>query len=250
MTEGKDRKDDQAPQAEVVPVYEEDVVAGLHAHVGNPKFAEQPKFAHVEALSRFTRDLTHLEFFPLYERYRKGEVPTLQDLQKTAEYVRNKIARIIKEENLAAEESREEVQISKLLEGRAENVRKAVNRYVQTVIRFHTAKRVMRLRPERERDLMQESDRARRIAHDSLIESLRVFSDAVRHAIAENIIKGKEIAVWDPAHPLRRSRKDDDRVFVFSPSFLNDRDFIRNWAMTIDYSEKMESIEKAVKEEM
>lgn len=229
-------------------VDEEDAVAALHARAEAPDLTTQPKFAHIEALGSFTKNLTRLEFYPLYERYQKGEVATLGDIEKTAKRVGREVERLRNEEGLSNEYMSEELRIARLLEGRVRSIRQGVNRYVQTVIRFHNVKRAIRLRPEKEVELMQEADGARKIAHDGLIESLRVYATAVRSAVAADLIEDAKIAVWDPAHPINRARKEDARLLTFSPAFLDDRDLMRNWAMTVDYNEKMEVIEKALSE--
>ncbi len=222
---------------------EQNVLAILHEKTdgrqpGSPKPDE-------ETLSVLHGDIEGCESYPLLQKYVSGELPTLKKMFDALKPFLSEFYKEIENERIRVSQGSSDAilktieRIYGLLSGREQQVRAAIQRYVNSVVRF---RHLEKLSAGGGRDLTEQfvkADHARRRAHDSLIESFKVHGAQVRALLNEGF--GDESLPF-----VQWNSSDDARKFgvgkcvYFSEEVLRNRDFIRDWAIVADFAEQLE----------
>lgn len=223
-----------------------------------PTAATEAVLAEVDAVHRSGHgnheDIAHLhdsihtcECGQVFDEYEEGSVPTLERMFGSLSERIEQADRALREEaeRYSEEEVEEEVRVLSLLKGRERQVRTAVEMYVQSVIRFNTLKRLSYNGAREDKENFVRADQARRRLHNSLIESLRVYlktaQEAERMGLFDDVRKeGSIFALWDIGTDARSIASD--RTLLFSEKALERREFVRDWAVAVFFSERLKGI--------
>lgn len=171
----------------------------------------------------------------IFKNYEEHKMVTLDDVSNSVAIIRSHL----EEELLHLPGEDEEVKfISEhlnLIKTRDQTLKEAVRRYVGTLSSFFNLKK-QRDRLDRDdfKYKMEDIDRRRRSAHNSLIETLVVYSRIVNELREYGILDGFTIEAWGPGVDIshQASVSASKHVVIFSDSCLNDRDLIKDWAVS------------------
>lgn len=215
---------------------EETVLAHMQEAVDHhgPEGARDP--AVLESLHS---GVEHCECYPMFKKYVRGEVPSIERLFGGIGAYTNALDAIVSAADPADPLAREEAEIasalSSILKGREAQIRMLVERYVRSVIRFHN----LRLRSaDGTRDLKRQfvdADEARRRAHNALIDSLRVYQEAVNRCKEEGFdnLPSFRFFAWEKGFDAQQAPQEGS--LYFAPSVLADRNFLRDWAIASEF---------------
>lgn len=181
----------------------------------------------------------------LFEHYERHEILTIDDIKNSIDIVLAKL-----ESEIATDEGDEIMkQGYQLLKSRGVEIDRSTRRYVQTISKFfHIKKQKHRLEAEDFNAKFQEIDQMRRVAHNGLIEALTVYTRTVGDLKKYGALDGLEIEQW---HTSDRFLSDEDtksRVFVFAPEVLQNRDLVKDWAVSAHMSQRLHEIEELQKD--
>lgn len=223
---------------------EENVLADIHEKASLHR--KEGKQSDPELVGRLHKDIEQCECSALFNQYASGEVPTLKAMFANLQSFLDAFAQEVEKEKPADGESSETHQwmssTHKLLSGREQTVRSAIQRYVNSVIRF---KNLHKLAAGGSRDLnaqFVDADHARRRAHNALIEALSIYTEKIRSLAEEGFnqetMSTFRFKTWDGRTDARTF--GSDAVVFFSPEVLRNRDFLRDWAIVADFKEQLE----------
>jgi hypothetical protein len=219
----------------------EDVVVALDEALQHCRL--HPEDSSCDCIDLHSR-ICHTEIKNLFEHYDRHEILTIDD-------VKNSIAIVLAqlESEIADDESDEFMkQGYQLLRTRGEEIDRATRRYVQTISKFfHIKKQQFRLDVEDFKAKFQEIDQVRRIAHNGLIETLTIYTKTVGDLKRYGALGDIEIEQW---HTSDRFTSDEDtksRVFVFAPEVLQNRELVKDWAVSAHMSQRLHEIEELQK---
>ena len=236
--------EDAEPEKSSVPtVAEESVLATLHEKAEHHRQEEVP--ADTQLLEKLHGDVENCECYPLFKQYIAGEVPTLERMFGNLKGPLERARADLEAEKQAVGENdpivAEATKMLNLIGGREQQVRGAIQRYVHSVIRFNHLKKIS---AGGVRDITRqfvETDRARRQAHNSLIESLRVYTATAAKANEMGLFAENDtdypFAKWTIGTDARNIPAN--KMAIFSESVLQNRDFIRDWAIVADFMEQL-----------
>lgn len=192
-----------------------------------------------EELEVFHKDIEHCECYPVFQQYLSGEIPTLDRMfGQTAAFLET-----YKKGLDAQEHDKDAHSAYSLLVGRESQIRSSVQRYVQSVIRFN---RLRKLSLDGARDLskqFQDADHSRRRAHNELITSLQLYAQLVTKAEEAGYHDSKTefpYVFWDIAEDARNI--SPNKTVLFNAQVMQNRDFIKEWAIAADFAEQLESL--------
>jgi len=222
-------------------VLEEDLVAEVHSHRDRLKNGEEKIEEALEALPLIREGIAQLECYPIYREYVNGNVPTLDTFRNGTRLASETIASdLAQEKGLSSEDLSEELHVQKLLEGRAGSIEHAIDAYVRSVIKFHNLKRISRGGVRDMTKQFEQSDHERRRAHNHLLDTLQSTTQAVRDAVELKLIPLEKVLEWNPGV---ESIPQENAIVVFSPKILEDRNYIRDWAIAADFDERLRELD-------
>ena len=195
---------------------------------------------------RFHSEIERSYSAELYEKYDTGEIPNLEILELSANSAAEAIAKEIqesKEQGMSDADLTEETKIEKLLQGRPKIITSNIRSYIATVMRFQELAK-MRTTGRDLAKQFEQADHQRRRVHNALIESLETFTNIIEDAKTLGLLSEISVAQWRHSEDLRLQ---ESRVVVFSKQILEDRDYIRDWAIVAEMHERLTEIEKLEK---
>lgn len=218
----------------------EDVV--VHARDLRRLCAENPNAAGC------TPELLHgeidsSEVSEIFKSYDEHKMVTLDDISDSIAAIRTYLEEELS--RLPAEDEEVEV-ISKqlaLIKTRDKTLQEAVRRYVGTLSSFFALKKQrIRLDPEDFKYKMEDIDRRRRSAHDSLIETLVVYSRVINELREYGLLDDFTVEAWGPGVDVSRSSvgPDEKLIRTFSGRALEDRELIKDWAVSAYLHDSLE----------
>lgn len=179
----------------------------------------------------------------IFKNYEEHKIITFDDISKSVEVVRTHLQEELS--RLPAED--EEIEfISErlnLIKTRDQTLREAVRRYVGTLSSFFNLKKQrVRLESEEFKYKMEDIDKRRRSAHNSLIETLVVYSRIVNELQENGLLEGFVVEEWKPGMDFTcMSPSNSDKcVKIFSSSSLGDRELVKDWAVSAYLHESLE----------
>ncbi|OGG52022.1 hypothetical protein A2704_00555 [Candidatus Kaiserbacteria bacterium RIFCSPHIGHO2_01_FULL_54_36b] len=236
---------DSAEQAFVPTAAEENVLLAMHSRTDGRRGEKVPRD---NALLGMLHDgVESCECYPLFKKYASGEIPSLERMFGNMQPLLDELKRSVDAEAARVAQGepddilKEEKSIYGLLAGREQQVRGAIQRYVTSVIRF---KNLQRISAGGARDVSEqfvEADHARRRAHETLIEALRVYTAQVKLALENGYAdsyKHFNFEFWRPGTDARDASTKNS--LVFAPEVLGNRDFIRDWAIVADFVNQLQ----------
>lgn len=171
----------------------------------------------------------------LFDEYVEESVPTFERMfHPLPERIEKaKQALRVDAEKYGAETVADEMRILALLSGREQQVQTAVQRYVQSVIRFDTLRRLSYGGVRADMEQFSDADHARRRSHNALIDTLRVYLKVAQEAEAASVFpkesSGPVFVPWDIGVDARVIPRG--HILVFSEKTLEHREFVRDWAV-------------------
>jgi hypothetical protein len=122
-------------------------------------------------------------------------------------------------------------------------VERGMQAYIRTIIQFHTIKR---LSIGGVRDMTAQFarvDQERRNAHEGLLDSLRTMRQAVLAAAGTELIPKQNVIEWTMGMNAGELLSHNPHaVIVFSDRVLQDRNYIRDWAIAADFEERLKEM--------
>jgi len=181
----------------------------------------------------------------LLEKYNNDELLTMEMLKDGSTLAADALARGIEAEENAGttdEDLVEEKRLEKLLRGRSQTIIAGIRSYINMVLRFQ------RLNEQRflGRDVLkqfEQTDHQRRRAHDALLESLQIYSNSVREAKNTGLLNEVPVVVWESEDSLKGDLPEE-KVVIFSDAVLANRDYIKDWALVAEMSERLKKIDR------
>ena len=231
-------KGEEMKPPEFVPTAaEEAVLAGLH---GEAERHGDGSKCNTETLTKLHGEVERCECFPLLGQYAAGQIPTLERMfvplkpiiEKARIEISAEVARGIPENDI-----KDELKLLALLEGREQQVKESIRRYVSSVIRFHNLKRLSAGGTRDMHKQFEDADHARRRAHNSLIESLSVYLAGANNAADQDLLKRDSFTTWHVGTDAREIPQG--KVVIFDSDVLKNRDFIRDYAVVADMAEQL-----------
>lgn len=236
---------ESAPETDFVPTAsEENVLSELHAKTEGHHRGEKLAPDHA-LLDKLHSDVEKCECFPLFKKYTGGHIPTIERMFRNTQPFLDALAN--EAERVRGESAGEEDPYFKevhtlhgLLAGREQQIRGAIQRYVHSVVRF---RHLQKINAGGTRDVskqFEEADRARRRAHNSLLESLTVYAAQARFAKENGYdeLAAFPFAEWEPS--MNANEIDEQKAVIFGPDVMRNRDFVRDWAIVADFAEQLE----------
>ncbi len=198
-----------------------------------------------DSLDQLHQDIARCECYPFFKQYVSGEIPTLDRLFNNLKPFITELdteisaARARANGNLEDEEVKGLERRRSLLLGRETQIRGSVQRYVNSVIRFNTLKKAS---AGGTRDLtkqFEQADHARRRAHNDLLGSLTTYAKLVGEMVEEgdNQLKTFPFEIWRHGQDARTIAPD--KTVVFSAKVMENRDFVRDWAIVADFHNQL-----------
>lgn len=223
---------------------ETEVVANLHTNHDKVINGEMP--ASEKLLVEIRNDLSKLECYPMYRDYVKGVVPTLAMLSESADRAVKVIDTLLEKDRaggLSDKDLAEETASRNLIAGRPNSIRRSIDAYVRSIIRFHTLRRLSHGGSRDMQEQFVKADGERQRAHDSLLQSLRVFTTNVLKAEHEGMLPKGTVAQWVQGSEAKKLSENAQTIVVFSEQTLaNERDFIKDWAIAADFDTQLQDI--------
>lgn len=189
---------------------------------------------------RLHADLECCEVFEMYNAYTQGRVPTLPLLKESIEHLIQKIPDSLRDDPEAAA-------VIKYLQGRHQSISHDVRTYVGLVIRFVTLEQsTLRFRDyEKYLEQIKDIDVRRRQMHDNLLASLNTLRTKIEEAYDLGVCEKDDCYIWSPGST---SEIPSHVVPVFSPTAINNRDLIKNWALAADFAEHFDKLSQLLSE--
>ena len=225
---------------------EENILAVMHERTSNHRGEKSIK--DPELIERLHKDVEQCECYPLFQRYVNGELPTIRRMFANLGPILEDLRTDIEKEVARATQTGDESYVTdlqttyKLLQGREKQIRGSIQRYVGSVIRF---RHLARISAGGDRDVTKqfvEADHARRRAHNNLIDSLATYTKQVG-ALEELGYSGSKhfpFRYWK-SHENARDIPDD-KTPIMDGSVLENRDFVRDWAIVADFRDQLEML--------
>lgn len=232
-----------APKSVVEPAQNEPPMAGREDKVldvlhqctdGNPRRNCDNKTK--EALHR---EFETCEAYATYLAYAEGSLPTIENMT-------HGIEAMLAQAPQHAKEGPEAERVCKMLSGRALQIRAASRSYVQSVITFNrqlSGAGQFRLSDEERRDQLIDTDKRRRRLHDALLDTLRVTYRTLMDAVDLGIANKSTFGIWEKGFDARQL---PGTFSIFAPQALDDRNFIRNWAIAADFAQTFAKLDEIV----
>lgn len=237
---------EEAPEVAEPPTAEQDILEKLHAE--NER--EHDGRAPAETLGKLHQDIERCGCYPIFKQYASGEMPTLDRMFTNIKDLVAEMDRDIETERALVSEGEhpgllQHLEKSRgLLLGRESQIRGTIQRYVNQVIRFN---RLRKLQADGARDMVkqyEQTDHARRRAHNDLINSLTTYVQVIRDMRVEgaalNVYEHFNFSEWDTTNDARRV--DKKTTVIFDPSVMQNREFIRDWAIVADFHEQLKEL--------
>ncbi len=226
---------EQVPESFVPTEAEETVLHALHAETDkhHREGGVPPK---AETLGILHNNIAKTESFPLFREYVAGITPSPERMLRPLKSHID-VAKAALETDGSDEQA---MQTLNLLSGREAQIRSSIGLYVRSVIRF---KELQRISAGGVRDVTKQfsdADHARRRAHNNLIDSLRVYRDTLQKAVSEGLLPGDCCAEWSMGADARAIGAD--KGIMFSNIVLQNREFIRDWAIVADFAEQFAAL--------
>ncbi|MEK7612632.1 MAG: hypothetical protein AAB449_00585 [Patescibacteria group bacterium] len=233
----------EKPPTQEISAVEEDVAAKIHTNHDKIVNGEIP--LSEKLLTEIRDDLSRLECYPLYREYTAGNVPTLAVLDVSTERAVHAIdatlagdrAKGTPENDLA-----EETKVRNLIAGRSISIKRNVAEYIRTVLRFHTLKRLAAGGGRDMQEQFVKTDEARVRAHNNLIKSLQIMTSTIQSAATMNLLPEHKILKWVAGMNAHDLNKNPNTVVVFSDKVMQDRDFIKDWAIAADFDLQLQEM--------
>lgn len=220
---------------EEAPHYEpeENVLQALHHAVALKSSGEQaPETAILH------ERVDHCSCAPLLWKYVNGEIPSLERMFLTLSPLAEKI---VSELGKESGDTQEEKKVASILAGREKAVRDCISAYVHSVMRFQQLQDASLLGSRDIKELFVAADKARRRAHDALIATLKMYTRTLQEAVSIGLIAQKEFAEWSFGEDARTIAPE--KAAIFSLSTLDNREFIREWAVVADFQVQLKILE-------
>ncbi len=201
---------------------------------GNPRKACGP-----DTKASIHKEFEACEAYETYLAYNEGSIPTIESI---AEGIESALLQAPQQ----AKEGPEAERITKMLSGRAMQIRAASRSYVQSVIAFNrqlSGAGQFRFSEEEKRNRLVDADKRRRRLHDSLLDTLRVTHKTLMDAVDIGILRENSFGVWARGFDARQL---PGSFTVFAPKAIDDRDLIRNWAIAADFAQTFAKLEEIV----
>lgn len=226
------------PTHERTPVDETEVVAKLHLNHDKVVSGEIP--ASEKLLTEIRNDLSRLECYPMYREYAAGNVPTLAILTESATRASLTIETLLSQDRAKGvpdKELEEETKIKNLLAGRPNSIKRGVESYVRSIIRFHTLKQLSHGGGRDMQTQFVKADEDRRRVHNALLESLKIFTTTVRNAEKEGLLPAGSVVEWTHGMQAQVLIENPDMIVVFAEKIISneDRDYMKDWAIAADF---------------
>jgi len=236
----------------IVPPTEDKLVLKMKTHADRLRAhlvdEEVPLGERRIRLKNFYHDVEKIHTTGLFKEYSSGAIPSVGVLRDSAMKVADAIAKEIERERksgVSDEDLDREIALERILRGRGRAIDSGIRSYIATVLRFQNLSK----RRSEGRDLLKQfesADHQRRQSHNSLISSLRIFAKAVEEAKSLGVLDGTSVVPWQLGMNMNEF-KGQDKVTIFSERTLNDRDFIRDWAIVAELYERLQEIDELEK---
>ncbi len=181
------------------------------------------------------KEIDSSEVSGTFKNYEAHKIVTLDDISDSVAVVRAHLEEELSHLHAEDEEVKFISERLNLIKTRDQTLQEAVRRYVGTLSLFFNIKK-QRIHLEREdfEYKMEDIDKRRRSAHNSLIETLVVYSRIINELKEYGLLDGFTIEAWGPGVDITRSLSagSDKSVVIFSDSSLKDRDLIKDWAVS------------------
>ncbi|MCA9363054.1 DUF3232 domain-containing protein [Candidatus Kaiserbacteria bacterium] len=199
--------------------------------------------AHCCDVDVLHHDVENSDFGSIFKRYENHEIFRIKDIQESVDFIISDFESWMS----TLEENDEEFLLGdksiNLLKERVNIIESGIRSYVSTLQEFFLIKKQQfRLDREVYIDRLQNIDRRRRIAHDSLIESLNVYTDSIKQLVEYGLLDESDVQEWSFGFS-----DYDKNITIFSKSFLSDRNLIKDWALSAHMYQQLEKIEELQK---
>ncbi|MEX0917847.1 MAG: DUF3232 domain-containing protein [Candidatus Paceibacterota bacterium] len=193
-------------------------------------------------------EIENSELAGLYHNYEEHKIVKLSDLTGSIA----KIAAHLEQELTKVDPESEEGQFIttqfNLLKTRDKEVRSSVQRYIRTLSKFYNLKKQrVRMEPEEFRYQMEEADRRRKAAHDALLDTLSIYSRILSQLQNEDYLEGFTVVMWKQGIELTDSAESEQTLFSFASLVLQDRDLVKDWAVTAHVCDELQLSREAKK---
>ncbi len=215
-----------AESAEVPTEMVENVVVALDDAV---EYCRSHPGDHSHDYNSLHDRVCHTEVKGIFERYENHEVLTLEDIKESIATALTQL-----ETELAQDPDDETMRSGyQLLKNRGKEIDRATRRYVQTVSKFfHIKKQQHRLEREDFISKFEEIDQMRRTAHNGLIETLTIYTKTIHQLQQYGALGGLEVKQWRTEQAFSDEEGSENVVYVFAPEILQNRDLVKDWAVS------------------
>lgn len=203
--------------------------------------------------------LTHLHTIHGHRHDRKIEPPELlhQEILKTKHgehyqhvptfnHLNTSIARVLTLLDLDIDSHTPDTELFKqknLIKDRVKHIRTAVNQYVGCLMQFYRITKNPAWREDPGQiERLQEIDVRRRRAHNTVIESLTVYTRLIVSLYKEGYLDGLSLKEWSTGDPVPQIENNHRNIVVFSGQFLRNREQVKDWAVQADIAFTMEEV--------
>lgn len=203
----------------------------LHGQTVGGELPPDEREKVVNRLHDLAERLGNTEMLAAYE---SGRVPTFASMEAAVSKVDAHLAQ--------DSEDPESIKLRKLLSQRVREIRRWCSKYEQSVVVFHSRKRhLTQTQDEDAREAFARIDMQRRLAHESLMESIRLLDILIEDA--DEIEKLPEsIARMHPRQLFQEGFAEQNPA-VFSAEAATDayRDDIKDWALIANLMQKIDA---------
>jgi hypothetical protein len=188
------------------------------------------------------------EVCDLFHNYEKHQIISLQDITESIGIVVQNLELI--KTDIADDPDELQFITSRLnlIKKRDVEISASVKRYVSTVAQFQTIKKQqLRMLPEDYRDKLIDIDARRRKAHNSLMETLSIYTRLIQELKSDGYLSEVDVFQWDFKNDATDFKANANNVAVFSEKILNNRDLIKDWAITAHLYQSLKIISELEK---
>lgn len=197
----------------------------------------RPEILHTE--------IEHSDVGVMFENYNEHKILSLDDIRYSIENVAVHLEHELSKLDSESEEYLFAHDKYQLIRKRAEEIRTGVQRYVRTLSQFFQLKKQQfRLEPEDFRDKLQQIDKQRRFGHDALIGTLSIYSEVVNSLKEYGFLEEHTVISWDHVTKLSDIEENNKNIIIFSPKILENRDLVKDWAISAHLYEQLKHIEQ------
>lgn len=190
------------------------------------------------------REIEGTEIAALFKTYEEHQILTLDDITTSIANITRHLNAEISGLNSSDEGYRFAEEKLKLLNSRVHELRTSVRKYIRTLSQFfQIQKQRIRLEPEDFQERLLNLDRQRRMAHNSLIESLSVYSQTVIDLKNYGFLEKLSIISWNHGIDMSAVVDPENTLSIFSSQILSDRDLVKDWAISVHLAEQLQQIE-------